>query len=125
MISYIVYHLQTGKIMARNRVSYESQVGLGISSEFGTIVGEATPNSYVDIATQNIVPQPTVPEFNTPYDLTVLPNGTVVKITDESGIIHEIPDLSEALILEGPQTYRVQVNPPFPYIGVDTTVEIL
>jgi len=85
---------------------------------------KATLEQYYDAASGLVADRPTVPTPTASYDLTQLPAGTVVTVTDESGTTHQITDLSDTLTLEGPQTYRVQVDPPFPYIAVDTTVEV-
>jgi len=91
--------------------------------------GETQAAGWGDPATQYVTEsgptdRPTIPTPTAIYDLTQLPAGTVVTVTDESGTVYEITDLSDTLTLEGPQTYRVQVDPPFPYIAVDTTVEV-
>lgn len=70
---------------------------------------------FWDYAGGEWLERPTLPAFTNPYNLTALPVGTVVYVTDESGTRHEITDLSEPLLLEGPQKYRVDVKPPAPY----------
>jgi len=86
--------------------------------------GKATLDQYFDAGLNTATDRPTLPSPSASYDLVPLPSGTIVLVTDESGTVHEIIDLSETLILEGPQTYRVQVNPPFPYVAIDVTVEV-
>lgn len=86
--------------------------------------GKAVLEQYYNAALDLVADRPTVTTPTASYDLTQLPSGTVVTVTDESGTVYAITDLSDTLTLEGPQTYRVQVDPPFPYIAVDTTVEV-
>lgn len=89
--------------------------------EPGYDVFEARPENvfgathYWDYTQGDWIERPALPAFSNPYDLTQLPAGTVVHVTGESGIRHEITDLSEPLALEGPQRYRVDVIPPAPY----------
>lgn len=79
---------------------------------------------YYDYANSTWEARPALPDWTNPYDLTALPVGTVVIVTDSLGTEYEITDLSEDLILEGPETYQFQVKPPFPYIPIRTTVEV-
>ena len=83
------------------------------------------PNGDVEyISEGEIVARPSLPPFSASYDLTALPAGTVLTITDESGTDHEITDLTDTLILEGPETFQVKVIPPFPHISIRTTIEV-
>lgn len=68
--------------------------------------------------------RPELPDVSASYDLTALPTGSVVTVVDESGTEHEVTDLSETLTLEGPQTYVVTVEPPFPYRTIRTRLEV-
>lgn len=57
-------------------------------------------------------------------DLSVLPEGTVLRITNEPGDILEITDLSEPLTLTEPGPYALRLNPPFPWATRNLSVEL-
>jgi hypothetical protein len=77
-----------------------------------------------DYATQSWALRPTLPAPSASYDLTQLPAGTVLRVHDESGQIHEISDLSETLTLIGPQTYRITAESPFPFQRLKADIEV-
>lgn len=79
---------------------------------------------FWDYALQQWAARPQVAPFSNPYDLTALPANTVVIVTDEGGAQTEITDLSDALTLVGPETYRVDIKPPAPYVKLRVTIEV-
>lgn len=79
---------------------------------------------FFDYATSEWTACPAVPIISSTYDLTALPPGTVVRVVDESGAQQEVVDLSDVLILVGPQTYVVSVEPPFPFAPVRARLEV-
>lgn len=121
---FTVYDALTGEVLARNSVAREEYITYAVKDGQSYVIGEAPEDSYVDVLTKTFADRPTLPEPSDNYDLTALPSGTVVKVTDSLGTEYEITDLSEDLILEGPETYQFQVKPPFPYIPIRTTVEV-
>lgn len=122
MFAYVVYKNDTGEITNWRIVENESMAKA--SPDCSILEGQPSMTSYVDTETMEFKERPELPEFSNPYDLTALPSGTIVKITDSLGTEYEITDLTESLILEGPETYALYVDPPFPYIAIQTTVEV-
>ena len=57
-------------------------------------------------------------------DLSVLPEGTVLRITNAPGDILEITDLTEPLTLTEPGTYSLRLTPPFPWAARSLTIEL-
>jgi hypothetical protein len=57
-------------------------------------------------------------------DLSVLPEGTVVRVANAPGDILEITDLTEPLTLTEPGPYALRLNPPFPWAARSLTVEL-
>lgn len=130
MIHYALVKMDTGEVVKCGSASKERMLllpeleGPGLEL-FMTFPEQANEETYMlDTANDQWIERPTLPEPSASYDLTALPPGTVVTVTDESSTVHEITDLSETLILEGPQKYRVKVDPPFPYQRLKTTVEV-
>lgn len=87
---------------------------------------EVDPNvTYFDGS--NYISRPVTPEpTGSVYDLTSLPTGTQVTVTNEAGdqmIITDL-ELDETLTLTDPGTYTFEVIPPFPWTEVRKQVEI-
>jgi hypothetical protein len=57
-------------------------------------------------------------------DLTVLPEGTVLRVTNLPGDILEISELAEPLILTEPGPYTLRLTPPFPWAARSLAVEL-
>jgi len=57
-------------------------------------------------------------------DLSVLPEGTVLRVTNLPGDILEITDLSEPLTLTEPGPYALRLTPPFPWAARNLSVEL-
>ena len=119
-----IYNSATGEISAVISSGREEIINLNTKDSESWIEGEAPKDTYVNLSTLSFIDRPRLPEPSENYDLTALPSGTIVKITDSLGTEYEITDLTESLILEGPETYQFQVKPPFPYIPIRTTVEV-
>lgn len=121
---FVIYDLSTGQVLV-NRVTRDEVklVNDYLLTGNGYVEGEANSDAeYVNDGV--IVPRPTLPSLSASYDLTAMPIGTVIYVTDESDTRHEITELTETLILQGPQTYIVRVNPPFPYVPIETKLEV-
>lgn len=123
-IEYTVYETVTGKISAIGAVSYTEQLELVKNENQEIKLGKGSWDDYVNLTTLEFKPRPNVLEPSALYDLTQLPSGSVVTVTDESKTVYTITDLSELLTLTGPQKYEVKVEPPFPYKAVEKTVEV-
>lgn len=120
-----IYNSATGEISAVISSGRQEIIDLNTKDSESWIDGEAPKDTYIDLSTLSFIDRPTLPEPSENYDLTALPSGTVVKITDSLGTEYEITDLTESLTLEGPETYAFHVDPPFPYIAIRTTVEVI
>ena len=57
-------------------------------------------------------------------DLNVLPEGTVLRITNAPGDILEITDLTEPLTLTEPGPYALRLSSPFPWAARNLTIEL-
>lgn len=57
-------------------------------------------------------------------DLSVLPEGTVLRITNEPGDILEITDLGAPLTLTEPGLYTLRLTPPFPWAARSLALEL-
>lgn len=73
---------------------------------------------------QEVVSRPTVLDPSASYDLTQLPENTVVIVRNEAGDELVITDLTEPLTLVDSGTYWLEVEPPFPFQSINTTVEV-
>lgn len=130
MIHYALVKMDTGEVVKCGSASRERMLLLpeleGPGFElFMTFPDQANEETHMlDTSTRQWIDRPTLPEPSASYDLTALPAGTVVTVIDESRTVHEITDLSEVLTLEGPQTYTVMVDPPFPHQRLQSTVEV-
>ena len=120
-----IYNSATGEISAVISSGREEIINLNTKDSESWIEGEAPKDTYVNLSTLSFIDRPRLPEPSENYDLTALPSGTIVKITDSLGTEYEITDLTESLILEGPETYAFHVDPPFPYSAIRTTVEVI
>lgn len=120
-----IYNSATGEISAVISSGRGEIINLNTKDSESWIEGEAPKDTYVNLSTLSFIDRPRLPEPSENYDLTALPSGTIVKITDSLGTEYEITDLTESLILEGPETYAFHVDPPFPYIAIRTTVEVI
>lgn len=119
---FTVYHTSTGEVIARNTVTHLYQLESGVpDGPYTYVLGEAPKDHYVDPVSEEFVVRPTIPAFVNPYDLTLLPAGTEISVTDESKTETLITELTDSLTLVGPQTYQIKINPPFPYMPMYVT----
>jgi hypothetical protein len=121
-MEFFIFKISTGEIIANRATSEpekieERYITAGLDWREGHAEDEYMLNGQK-------IARPTLPEPAASYDLTALPAGTIVTVADESGTVHEITDLSETLTLQGPQTYSVNVDPPFPYQRIVKKVEV-
>lgn len=127
-MKYALYIRATGEFIGYGDVPGGYDVSLLESDDvavFALAEDEDPPDEIAEyLSADQRAARPALPEFVNPYDLTALPSGTVITVRDESGQTHEITDLSETLTLEGPQTYSIKVDPPFPYQRIVKTVEV-
>lgn len=66
----------------------------------------------------------TVPHPTESYDLTALPDGTLIRLWNEAQDMLEVTEMTGTLDLVDPGKYRVHVHPPFPYQEILTEVEV-
>ncbi|ETW11200.1 hypothetical protein ATO8_18640 [Roseivivax marinus] len=69
-----------------------------------------------------VMPTPTAAPWS--WDLSTLPTGTTLTVSNEIGDTLEITDLSEPLELVDAGTYQVRLSPPFPWLALDATIEV-
>lgn len=82
-------------------------------------------NYYRDYSDNSWKPRPVVALPSEVYDLTTLPVGTVVHVSNEAGDEIEISDISSVLTLVDPGDYFFRVLTPFPYFDIQTTVSVI
>lgn len=122
---YAVYSIETGEVFYHMETTVDvNKLNAALDSDLKAMVVERKIEEPSYVFNGVVTPRPTLPKPSASYDLTALPAGTVVTVIDESQTVYEITDLSETLTLEGPQTYRVKVDPSFPYQRIATTVEV-
>lgn len=125
-INYTVYDETTGEIVATGTCTYQTQLHLTRQTGQRVLMEPSDFRSqYVDLTTLEVKDRPTVPAPSASYDLTALPAETIVIVTNEADETLTITDLSEALTLTDPGAYQVEVLPPFPYLPINQTVEVL
>lgn len=121
---FCVYKEATGEIVAL--YDMEAQFQAHVVGDDENIIAGHPPGHWLEyhVALGEYAARPTLPQPTSNYDLSALPSATVVQVLDESGTLHEITDMSEMLVLEGPQVYSVKILPPFPYMSIEARVEV-
>jgi hypothetical protein len=122
-VNYFVYTTATGEITRYGAAPapLSDQEGPGETAVEGTL----TDINKQYVLNGVVIDKPTVPQpEGASYDLTLLPPGTTVEVTNESGDILVITELVEPLVLENAGTYQFFVAPPFPYQPMRCTIEV-
>lgn len=126
-IYFICYDLVTGEIISQKGVAYEEEIVMNTPEGQGIVLGEWDwQTHYVDIELSVPVLKPTVPEMTeASYDLSLLPAGASLVVTDPVGMETPIPAQEDTLELMDPGEWKVRViDLPFPWIGFETVVVV-
>ncbi|MGK8234061.1 hypothetical protein ACLGGT_07735 [Roseovarius sp. MS2] len=126
-----IYDTATGQIMGHIEASAETAMA-NVTPERGLFVAPLaeTATHYIAFnplrlaARPQITPPDTAQQTGWAYDLSALPEGSVVTVLNEAGDELTLSDLSEPLTLLDPGLYRLTVAPPLPWVGFDIEVEL-
>ena len=123
--SFICYDLITGEILSQKGVPYEDEILPNVPEGCGHVLGEWDYQSYyVDMGIP--VLKPNVPVMvGATYDLSLLPAGSSLVITDPVGVDTIVDAQVDTLELTDPGTWYVRTDQlPFPWLGFETTIVI-
>jgi len=123
-LTFSCYDIATGEITAVKSVADETEVVLNVPEGRGHVIGELDRHSqYVDPATQAVRARPVIaPMTRSSYDLSTLPAGSMIVVTDEVGVSTEVPAQVDMLELVDVGTYQVRSRSPFPWVDFDVEV---
>ena len=123
-LTFSCYDTVTGEITAVKSVADETEVVLNVPEGRGHVMGELDRQSqYVDPVTHAVRARPVIaPMTGVIYDLSTLPVGSAIIVTDEVDVSTEVPAQYDMLELTDPGTYRVSSQSPFPAIDFDVEV---
>ncbi|MCB1365619.1 MAG: hypothetical protein KDK02_15990 [Rhodobacteraceae bacterium] len=124
MIQFTTYDLNTGRILSTKQVRSVEEVALNTPTGQGCVPAhyESKDHYVVDGAA---MPRPTIsPMTGATYDLSTLPTGAKLIITDPVKHETEVAAQNDTLKLVDAGAYRVRSASPFPWIDFDTTVEV-
>lgn len=126
-VKFGVYDESSGELVAIHTTetqfqSYLADAGQNIIAGH-PLVSENWRDYYVSGGVYTLRPTVTLPSAS--YDLTTLPVGTTITVKNEANDELVISDLSETLTLTDPGEYWFDVEPPFPYMPLKTSVEVL
>jgi hypothetical protein len=122
----ILFHDTEGRILrvVASETAPPEQYGPEQYGDWAHLILDAT--TLIDahafrVVGQSLQPRPELPGLSIPetapavIDLSVLPEGTVLRVTNAPGDILEISDLTEPLTLTEPGPYALRLTPPFPW----------
>ena len=122
------YTLATGEIVMISDLLDKGEVAANQPPSCGYVSGDDDTDyraHYVDLKTLALTDRPLVPVMlSATYDLSTLPAGSVIVVTDEVGVSTEVPAQADMLELIDPGTYRVRSISPFPWIDFDVEVVV-
>lgn len=127
VVKFGVYDEITGQLLAIHETEAQFQQYLADVGQ--NIIADHPPDPenwrdyYVSGGVYTLRPLVISPSAN--YDLTSLPTGTTLTVSNEAGDELSISDLSEVLTLVDTGTYWFKVTPPFPYMPLDAAVEVI
>lgn len=127
VVPFGVYDETTGELLSVHRSevqfqAYIAEVGQNIIAGHPPVL-ENWRDYYVFGGAYTARPTVTLPSAS--YDLTTLPVGTTITVKNEAYDELIISDLSETLTLIDPGEYWFDVEPPFPYMPLKISVEVL
>lgn len=122
----IVFHDAEGRILrvVASETAPPAKYGPEQHGNTAHLICEATPlidGHAFRVVDGSLQPRPALPGLSIPttapavIDLSGLPEGTVLRITNAPGDMLEITDFSEALTLTEPGPYTLRLTPPFPW----------
>jgi hypothetical protein len=115
---------ETGRIVQVSDLYADAEIAMNQPAGCAFLPGDHDAGT-IYIAEGAPTPRPVVPPMaGNPYDLSLLPEGTVLVVTDEVGVSTEVPAQDERLVLTDPGTYRVRSVSPFPWIDFAAEVTV-
>lgn len=125
-IYFICYDTGTGEITSQKGVAYEEEILPNVPAGRGHILGEWDHEIYhVDLVLEIPVLRPNIPVMvGATYDLSLLPAGSSLVITDPVGVETVIEAQVDTLELIDPGSWKVRSDAPFPWINFDTEVTV-
>ncbi len=132
MTPYTIFSIADGRIRHIYASDDDADLHLNTPNDCGCIEGGFSGEThYIDTsgAAPKAVPRPSVPTLaggSAPHhlDLSEIPPGSDVTIENEAGDAVSVADLAAGVTLADPGRYRVRVDPPFPAIPLDQTIEV-
>lgn len=120
-VTFSCYDIATGEITAVKSVADETEVVLNLPEGRGHVMGELDRHAqYVDPITQTVLARPVIaPMRGASYDLSTLPIGSMIVVTDEVGVSTNVPAQDDTLELTDAGVYQVRSQSPFPAIDFD------
>lgn len=118
---FVIAERHTGCIVASGRSPKPEMQETSFEKVY---LGEGTPETHW-IENDKITERPLVIYPSSSYDLTQLPDGTVITLRNEANDVLVITDLSGTLTLSDPGMYRFEIDPPFPWQKQTINFEVL
>ena len=132
----ILFHDTEGRILrvVASETAPPEQYGPEQYGDWAHLILDAT--TLIDahafrVVGQSLQPRPELPGLAISeiapavIDLSVLPEGTVLRVTNLPGDMLEITDPSEPLTLTEPGPYALRLTPPFPWAARNLSVELV
>lgn len=118
------YDTTTGELVATVVLADEAEVIQNVQSGQGYVLEELDPaTQYFDLVATAPAVRPVVPVMTgATYDLSQLPAGGKIVVTDEEGATTDVPAQADTLELTDAGAYGVRSECPFPAIDFDTEV---
>lgn len=124
MIEFSLYDPATGKIVSTKSVASQAELLKNIPEHLAPLPG-AFPGSEWYVTGGFLRHRPKItPMVDMWYDLSILPAGTILHVTDEEGVTTEVPAQTDILELVDAGTWRIRSEAPFPYVDFDTTITV-
>ena len=125
-VTFSCYDTGTGEITAMKSVADETEVAINVPEGRNHVMGEMDRHSqYIDLETHAVLARPVIaPMTGASYDLSTLPTGSMIVVTDEVGVSTEVPAQADMLELTDAGSYRVRSISPFPWIDFDVEVVV-
>lgn len=130
-ISANIYNTTTGQIVGHIEASAETAMA-NVTPERGLFVAPLadTATHYIAFNPLRLAARPKITAPDTAqstgwaYDLSALPEGSVITVRNEAGDEMTLSDLSEPLTLIDAGRYRLAVAPSFPWSGFEIEMEL-
>lgn len=125
---------QTGRIFAAMRIIRYSEIPAALAHQApgtGFLIGDCSPDThYADLSGKSgeavaaARPKAALIDTGAGFDLSNLPEGGVLIVTDPVGFETRIPAADDVLELTDPGTYRIRSDCPWPWINFDQEVAV-